>query len=94
MVLGISTITIYKSARNFTGKCDKIMTKLGNLVFTLKFMIQSYGHNFCHVAPNIKRILLKNIVTNLMKISRLTGSFTANFSHIPKNYNPLSRGWF
>ena len=53
------------------------MTKLGNLIFTLKFMIQSYRHNFCHVAPTI---LLKNIFTNLLKISRLTRSFTTNFS--------------
>ena len=37
MVNGTSTITIYKSAGNCSGKCEKtIMTKLGNLIFTLK----------------------------------------------------------
>ena len=30
---------------------DKTMTKLGNLIFTIKFMMQSYKHNFCNVAP-------------------------------------------
>ena len=53
MVDGTSTITMYKSAGNCSGKCEKIMSKLGSLIFTLKFMMQSYMHNFCHVAPTI-----------------------------------------
>ena len=90
MVHGTSTITIYKSAGNCSGKCEKIMTKLGNLIFILKFMIQSYWHNFCHVATVIYRIILKNIFANLLKISRQARSFTINFPHIPKDYDPLS----
>ena len=91
MVHGASTITIYKSAGNCSGKCEKTMTKLENLIFTLKFMIQNYRNNFCHVAPTIYRILLKNIFTKLLKISSLTRSFTTNFSHIPKSCDPLSK---
>ena len=70
----------------------RITTKLGNLIFTLKFLMQSYRHNFRHLAPNMYRILLKNIFTNLLKILRIT-SFT-NHSHILHNYDPLSRKSF
>ena len=83
---------IKKCAGNCSGKCEKITTKSGNLIFTLKFMMQNYRHN-CHVAPYIWRILLKNIFTDLLKMSRLARRFS-NFSHIPKNYDPLSRRWF
>ena len=67
-------------------------TKLEKLIFTLKLLYRATGI-ICHVAPNIRRIFLKNIFSNLLKILRLTRSFT-NFSHIPNNYDLPSRGWF